>query len=145
MTSIHKDTTLEDFYPMPMFINLEVADLDASAEWYQEALGFRVVFRTPELVHLRRERYQDVLLLPSSEGESISPGEGVVIQFQAGDTSVSKIASNAQRVVASNLDGPVEQPWNVRELTVQDPDGYRVRFSEPINPNLTFGEVMDTE
>jgi len=70
---------MEDFYPMPMFINLEVADLPASVDWYQRALGFRVVFEgppgEPPMAHLRRDRYQDLLLFPA-------PGEGVPIQFQ---------------------------------------------------------------
>jgi catechol 2,3-dioxygenase-like lactoylglutathione lyase family enzyme len=136
---------VEDFYPMPMLINLKVANLDSSVEWYEKALGFRVVYRQPELIHLRRERYQDILLFPSSTDETVSPGEGVVVQFQAGDISVSEIAKIARQVGATAVDGPVEQPWNVREVTVHDPDGYRLRFSEPINPNLTFDDVMGSE
>jgi catechol 2,3-dioxygenase-like lactoylglutathione lyase family enzyme len=130
---------------MPMFINLEVADLDSSAEWYQKALGFRVVYREPEMIHLRRDRYQDLLLFPSSGSKIVSPGEGVVIQFQAGDSSVNEIARPAQRDGTTVVDGPVDQPWNVRQVMIHDPDGYRLRFSEPINPDLTFEEVMGSE
>ena len=77
---------MEDFYPMPMFINLEVADLPASVDWYQRALGFRVVFEGPpggpSMAHLRRDRYQDLLLFPAP-GEGLGqPGQGVTIQFQ---------------------------------------------------------------
>lgn len=136
---------MEDFYPMPMFINLGVANLDLSVEWYQKALGFRVIYRQAGFIHLRRERYQDILLFPSSVDKTVSSGEGVVVQLQAGDISVSEIAKIAHQVGVTAVDGPVEQPWNVREVTVHDPDGYRLRFSEPINPNLAFKEVMTAE
>jgi hypothetical protein len=41
------------------------------------------------------------------------------------------------------VNGPIDQPWNVREVTVIDPDGYRLIFTMPININLTFDEVME--
>ena len=133
---------MEDFYPMPMFVNLEVSNLDLSAEWYQQVLGFRVVYRVPGLVHLRRDRYQDMLLFPSESGGMDSPGNGVVLQFQAGEIGVTEIADKARQAGSTDVIGPLEQPWNVREVTVQDPDGYRLRFSEPIDTNLSFNEVM---
>ncbi len=133
---------MDDFYPMPMFANLEVSSLEVSAEWYQKALGFHVVYRVPGLVHLRRDRYQDVLLIPSASGGLDSPGKGIVMQFQAGQVSVSEIAGKARQAGSSDVIGPLEQPWNVREVTIQDPDGYRLRFSEPIDTNLSFDEVM---
>jgi catechol 2,3-dioxygenase-like lactoylglutathione lyase family enzyme len=133
---------MEDFYPMPMFVNLEVSNLDLSAEWYQQALGFRVVYRVPGLVHLRRDRYQDVLLFPSESGGMDSPGKGVVIQLQAGEVSVDEIADKTRQVGFTDVIGPLERPWNVREVTIRDPDGYRMRFSEPIDTNLSFDAVM---
>ena len=134
---------MEDFYPMPMFANLEVSNLDISTEWYQQALGFRVVYRVPGLVHLRRDRYQDVLLFPSESGRLDSPGRGIVMQIQAGEVSVDEIADKARQAGSTDVVGPLEQPWNVREVTIRDPDGYRLRFSEPIDTNLSFNEVMD--
>ena len=133
---------MDDFYPMPMFVNLEVTNIDISAEWYQQALGFREVYRVPGLIHLRRDRYQDVLLIPSESGGIDSPGKGIVIQLQAGEVSVDEIAENARQSTPTSVEGPLDRPWNVREVTVQDPDGYRLRFSEPIDINLSFDEVM---
>ena len=133
---------MDDFYPMPMFVNLEVSNIDISAEWYQQALGFREVYRVPGLIHLRRDRYQDVLLFPSESGGLDSPGKGIVIQLQAGEVSVDEIAENARQSTPTSVEGPLDRPWNVREVTVQDPDGYRLRFSEPIDINLSIDEVM---
>src|SRR5438132_972220 len=65
-----KDNILmEDIYPMPAFAQLQVADLDRATRWYTNILGFRVIFAmpghdgSPQLIHLRRSRYQDLLLV----------------------------------------------------------------------------------
>jgi predicted lactoylglutathione lyase len=137
---------MEDFYPMPMFINLEVADLASSAEWYRKALGFRIVYSgppgAPALIHLRRERYQDILLVPSQEAGTFQPGKGIIIQFQAGSVGVEGIARQAKSAGIVNVEEPVERPWNVRDVTIQDLDGYQLRFSEPVDTTKSFRDVM---
>jgi catechol 2,3-dioxygenase-like lactoylglutathione lyase family enzyme len=139
---IYEEQVMEDYYPMPMFINLGVTDIDVAVDWYQNTLGFREIFRGPGMVHLRRDRYQDLLLFPTQASDLNSPGEGIVIQFQAGEVSVEEIARKARQQGSSDVDGPLERPWNVREVTVQDPDGYLLRFSEPIDTSLSIDQVM---
>ena len=136
---------MEDYYPMPMFINLGVTDIDVSVEWYQSALDFREVFRGPGMAHLRRDRYQDLLLYPSQAGDLNAPGERIVVQFQVGEVSVEEIARKARLQGSTDVEGPLERPWNVREVTVQAPDGYRMRFSEPIETSMSFDQVIGTE
>jgi hypothetical protein len=43
----------------------------------------------------------------------------------------------------ANVSGPVNQPWNVREVTVVDPDGYKLIFTVPINIDLRFDEMLE--
>ena len=38
---------MEEFYPMPAFAQLQVADLDRATQWYTEVLGFRNIFTIP--------------------------------------------------------------------------------------------------
>ena len=38
--------------------------------------------------------------------------------------------------------GLLDQPWNVRELTILDADGYQLAFTAPRNTNLEFDEVV---
>lgn len=38
-----------EIYPMRMFAKLAVPDVDALAAWYQQALGFAIVFRAPSI------------------------------------------------------------------------------------------------
>jgi catechol 2,3-dioxygenase-like lactoylglutathione lyase family enzyme len=134
---------MEDFYPM--LVNIEVNHLDSSVEWYQIAQGFRVVYRGPGLIHLRRERYQDLLLYPNQSAELINRGEGIVVHFQAGDTRLDGITLKAIRAGTLDVEGPVDQPWNVHQVTVFDPDGYRLRFSEVIDPILNFHQVTGAQ
>src|SRR5262245_64729816 len=67
-----------EIYPMPMFATIAVHDVAATTAWYEAALGFGVVFKAPSpdgqpmLVHLRRRKYQDLLIVPA-RGEASAP------------------------------------------------------------------------
>lgn len=138
---------MEEFYPMPLFVKLSVRDVAASAEWYKDALGFRSVYAlagddgTEVLNHLRLGRYQDLMLIaqPQDLGES-NKGQGVVINL-AIDKDIDSLAQRA-RSVGSRVEGPMETQWNTRELTVSDPDGYVLTFSQVVDANRAFNDVM---
>lgn len=125
-----------EFYKMPTFAMLGVADPAAAAEWYEEALGFRQIARVyetkgnPGFTHVRRDRYQDILLLDAV------PGSGRALGMQAGfklifrtEEDLDELADRAYAAGALIVEGPVDKPWNAREVTVQDVDGYRITFS----------------
>src|SRR5689334_7833349 len=133
----------EEIYPMPSFPVLIVQDLQASSKWYQEALGFMHIFTmpgpggAPALVHLRWLKYADLLLAMPRDGKNIPEPRGAGISlnftmFGRPDESVDALAGRAKEYGANIAAGPLDQPWNVRELTVLDPDGYRLVFSAPI-------------
>jgi catechol 2,3-dioxygenase-like lactoylglutathione lyase family enzyme len=143
----------EEIYPMPFFVNLIVADLDGSSKFYQEVLGFRHVFTMPGpggktmLVHLRWSKYADLLLSAPRDGKPVPEprGAGVTLSFQMlerFDGSVDALADQAKARGANVASGPLEQPWNVRELTILDPDGYQLVFTAPLNTNLGFEDVL---
>lgn len=143
----------EEIYPMPFFVNLIVADLDGSSKFYQEVLGFRHVFTMPglggkpALVHLRWSKYADLLLSATRDGKAIPEprGAGVALSFQMlerFDGSVDTLAEQAKVGGANIASGPLDRPWNVRELTILDPDGYQLVFTTPLNTNLGFEEVL---
>ena len=143
----------EEIYPMPFFVNLIVTDLDVSSKFYQEVLGFRHVFAMPGpggktmLVHLRWSKYADLLLSAPRDGKAIPEprGAGVALSFQMlerFDGSVDTLAEQAKVGGANITSGPLDRPWNVRELTILDPDGYQLVFTAPLNTNLGFEEVL---
>ncbi len=143
----------EEIYPMPFFVNLIVSDLEASSRFYQETLGFKHIFTMPgpggkpALVHLRWTKYADLLISLPRDGKPVpSPrGGGVSLSFQMLDRfegSVDALAERAKARGANIISGPLDQPWNVRELTVLDPDGYKLVFTAPLNMNVGFDEIV---
>jgi uncharacterized glyoxalase superfamily protein PhnB len=132
-----------EIYPMPMFATLAVPDEATVARWYQDALGFGVMFTTPgpggapSLVHLRRRKYQDVLVVPAA-ATAVAPTPSPTLTFQA-DEDVAALAEQARAtpaVGASAIVGPIDTPWNTTDLRVTDPAGHRLVFtSRRANPD----------
>lgn len=124
-----------DIYPMPAFVQLAVADVERSSSWYQRVLGFADVFTmrgangAPVLAHLRWCTFGDVMLVPAPAPVDEPRGAGVMLYFSAGD--VDAIAERASAQEVAPFEGPVNRPWNTREVTFADPDGYRLTFSAP--------------
>ena len=143
----------EEIYPMPIFPTLIVDDVEASSNFYQNALGFKHIFTMtgpdgkPSLVHLRWVKYADVLITrPHDSREITGPrGVGISLNFNMlehfnGDMDVF---AKSARENGAKVTGPIDQPWNVREVTVLDPDGYKLIFSMPINLDLSFDKVIE--
>lgn len=85
-------------YPMPMFATFQVRDIAATTAFY-EAAGFVVPATIPGengpvVVHLRRMKYQDLLLVP---GEPV-PGSATV-SFSAGGEDLATLTSAPRRHV----------------------------------------------
>ncbi len=143
----------EEIYPMPLFPTLIVRDLEASSKFYRETLGFKHIFTMPGpggkpvLIHLRWLKYADLLIALPRDGQAIPEprGAGVSLSFQMLERfegSVDALAEQAKAKGANIVSGPLDQPWNVREMTILDPDGYRLVFTTPLNIGLGFDEVV---
>lgn len=142
-----------EIYPMPFFANLLVSDLERSASFYEDTLGFAHIFTMPgpggnsALVHLRWMKYADLLITKSDEGKNLPAGRGsgVTLNFQLFDRYGGNVEAFARAVEAkgASVSGPVNRPWNVREVTIIDPDGYRLLFTSPIDMTLSLNEVVD--
>ena len=138
----------EEIYPMPAFPALQVADVLAATQWYQETLGFHVVLAPggpgfARLAHLRWAKYADLLLIPDAGLEPGPKGRGVRLTYTLPGAlaTLDELAARAVAHGATIVEGPVARPWNVRELLVRDPDGYLLVFSEPINIHLSWDEL----
>jgi catechol 2,3-dioxygenase-like lactoylglutathione lyase family enzyme len=130
MTTTEAPGVDRDVYPMPAFVTFPVTDLGASTGWY-EALGFVVLATLPgpggtdALVHLRRLRYQDLLLVPGR------PTPGPRVTFAAGEEDLDQRAARVRRSPGGTVEGPVDTPWFSRDLVATDPDGYVVVLTAP--------------
>lgn len=141
-----------DSYPMPSFTTLVVADIAASDRFYCEALGFvRVIAMPgpggiPALVHVRWRRYADLLLFPDREGTLAGKvkGVGFALNFMADD--VVALAARAREHGVPIVEGPIDRPWNACQLTIDDPDGYRLVFNGPPQgaARRTMDEILES-
>lgn len=123
---------------------LSVTDLEASLKFYTQVLGFEVVFtRTaPPFAYLNFEGAQ--LMLEEIEtggwqtGELSRPfGRGINLQIECADVSalrdkISAAAYPLYRDMKENEYAVGDTTYHVRELLVQDPDGYLLRFAQDL-------------
>jgi catechol 2,3-dioxygenase-like lactoylglutathione lyase family enzyme len=137
---------------MPAFPTLAASDLAGSRQFYVEGLGFKHIFSIPgldgqpALEHIRFCRYADLLLEPLPRDAEEQPGlrgQGVRLTFSLplAGRDAEEIAQRA-RELGALVEGPVERPWSVRDVVVQDPDGYVLVFTEPVNVAATFDDVL---
>ena len=143
----------EEIYPMPSFPVLIVSDLEASSIFYQNALCFKHIFTMPgpggkpALVHLRWSKYADLLIARPRDGKELTDpkGVGVSLNFNIFDHFGGDIDAftNHARENGADVSGPIDQPWNVREVTVLDPDGYKLVFTVPLHVNLAFDRMLE--
>lgn len=137
-----------EIYPMPSFPTLSVTDLKVSTQWYRDILAFELIFEMPGstgvpiLSHLRWSKYADLLLLPDDNPSGERKGVGITLNFAMGDKSIDDFAENVVAKGISEYAGPKDQPWNARDFTVLDPDGYSLTFTQPINTRLAIDEVV---
>lgn len=129
---------MTELYRLSAFATLAVQDVTSAARWYQEVLGFRIILQargsrqTPGLAHLRLGMQQDLLLVPAFaaffDEDRRDPGGGARLTFRI-EENVEGLAARASAAGARVVEGPTDKPWNAREVTVEDPDGYRITFS----------------
>ena len=114
-------------YVMPSFVTFGCADLARTKRWYVDGLGFFVLAEYPGLVHLRRWRYQDILLVPASRrGDAAS---GIRLTIAAGSEDLAERAAHARRAGDGEVRGPAPTMWNTVDLECVDPDGHVVVFT----------------
>lgn len=82
-------------------------------------------------VHQRWIKSADVSLFPDHvRAPSDRPrGIGVMLNYSSAD--VEALARRARQHNARIVAGPVNRPWNICELLLLDPDGYRLVFNGP--------------
>ena len=140
-----------EFYPMTMFPTLSVADIGVSALWYTEKVGFHRVFAIPGaggepmLEHLRWSRRADLLLVPDANAPHTAQarGVGVALAFLVQTETIDEMAARLNANGVQIAEGPVDRPWNTRDIVVLDPDGYRMVFFEPIDTTRDFEDVIE--
>jgi catechol 2,3-dioxygenase-like lactoylglutathione lyase family enzyme len=92
-------------------------------------------------VHVRLGKYQDFNLVRAREVIH-GPGSGVKIYLLKDIPDIDAYAGELKAKGVNIIEGPVDRPWNLREIIISDPDGYRFVFSQVINTQMKFEEVV---
>jgi len=135
-----------EIYPMPAFPMVMATDVATSSQWYQTALGFADVFTMdgpdgrPLLAHLRWCKWGDVLIVRARAPIDGPPGRGITLNFMTLDAD--EVAERARAAGAHIIQGPTDQPWNARDVTIADPDGYRLNFTAPGKHRVSMDEIV---
>lgn len=101
---------------------LAVTDLDRSITYYQEALGFRLAWRTADdsLAALASGEIELLLLVPWSGGSPL-PVHSSYVYVEDPDT----LSAEYQQAGADIVEPVASRPYGMRDFTVRDPDGHR--------------------
>jgi catechol 2,3-dioxygenase-like lactoylglutathione lyase family enzyme len=122
-----------DIYGMPAFVTLRVRDLDRTVDWYVNGLDFISLFTMPgpggstALVHLRRWRYQDILVQPGGGPNGNTASWTLSVMAEAAE--LADLGARARAHGGGSVEGPVDTPWNTRDLRTVDPDGNIVIYT----------------
>jgi hypothetical protein len=112
-------------------IILKADDMQATLTWYRQ-LGFRVRASEPEDEPMWAEVARDDLVVQFLAGETPWEGRAALTGcLYVRPASVDAVFASIKDVVEWEW-GVEDRPWGARELTLQDPNGYYVTFTEPI-------------
>lgn len=124
------------YYPL-----LQVADVEASARFYREVLGFSVVFSSDWYVHLRAPSGSQELAVIAFDHDTIppegrKPTSGLILSFEVADA-----AAEAQRFrdlgigIAQELRDEV---FGQRHFIARDPNGILLDVITLIEPGAEW-------
>ena len=131
-----------------MVPELDVSDFSESLRFYTEIFGFKVLYarHDPEFVYLEQQDLQFMLIQEKDKnwiGSTLEKpyGRGVNLQMELED-----IQPVYERLINHNiaLYRDIKDEWreagNIltgqREFWIQDPDGYLLRFCQPLEDKL---------
>lgn len=113
---------------------LKTEDLRSTIAWY-EAIGFELAGAVPEDEPTWAELGRDRLIVQFVQGDTPWDGPPTLTGcLYVHPASVRSVYDQVKDVVTAEW-GVEERPWGARELTLRDPNGYFVTFTEPAGPD----------
>lgn len=119
--TMHVDTRTGLTTWLHLMPRLPVADMDRSITYYQEALGFRLAWRTADgLVALASGEIEVMLLVPWTD-DSPPPPQSAYVYVEDPDA----LCAEYQEAGADIVDPVASRAYGMRDFVVRDPDGHR--------------------
>lgn len=122
-TTVGAQTQLSSW--LHLMPRLPVSDLDRSIAYYQEALGFRLAWRTAGggLAALASGDIEVLLLVPWTGGAP-PPPQSAYVYVEDPDS----LCAEYQQAGADVVEPVASRSYGMRDFVVQDPDGHRFRL-----------------
>jgi DNA-binding transcriptional MerR regulator len=120
--TMHVDQHTDPTTWLHLMPRLPVTDLDRSIAYYQEALGFRLAWRTADdsLVALASGEIEMLLLVPWT-ADSPPPTQSAYVYVEDPDA----LCAEYQSAGADITDPVASRPYGMRDFVLRDPDGHR--------------------
>jgi predicted enzyme related to lactoylglutathione lyase len=110
--------------------SMGVTSLDRSIAWYQEVLGFTLMYRADEIGWCEMETHVPGVTVGLSENQTVPQGGGATNVWTVSDIEADKVVLIGHGV---KLDGEIQTiPDLVRLLTFYDPDGNAMMLAQPL-------------
>ncbi|GAA5162070.1 VOC family protein [Viridibacterium curvum] len=120
----------------PAIPQLPSGNLDLTASFFQQ-LGFAVAgnFPTQGFLIMQRDEAELHFWLADSEDQARHFGGASSCYIRV--VNVDQLAAEFGEEGISTRYGPIDQPWGMREMQIDDPYGNAIRFGEELNPGTT--------
>lgn len=115
-------------------ITLVSDDLEASADFYGGLLGLALVYEDDNsaiykcgetMINLLRANEAEELAAPDGVGSN----SGVRAVYTLRFADIDALAADLVKANVPILSGPIDRPWGVRTLSIQDPSGHTWEFA----------------
>jgi len=113
---------------------MHVENLDKAVAFFTGILSFELGFRAGNYAYLRREAVA-FRLLEASGSEAAPPGNrryAYYIDVRDVDALHAELKPKLDTLPAGDVAGPLDQPYEQRELTVLAPDGNLIAFGQAV-------------
>lgn len=120
-------------YVSELTASMAVTNLDRSIAWYQEVLGFQLLYRTEEIGWCELTTHMSGVNVGLSENQEVQQGGGATNVWSVSNIEAAKAHLDAHGV---RQDGEIQTiPELVRLLTFFDPDGNAMMLAQSLVEN----------
>ncbi len=117
-------------YKGDVTLSFGVSDLDAAIRWYQERLGFTLLYRLDDMAWCELQGPGAAISVGLGQREQVAQGGGCVPVWGVKDIAAARATLEAAGV---RFDGPTREiPGMVMLATFYDPDGNAMMFVQSL-------------
>ena len=123
-------------YPKGILPVLPVSDVDATADFYGQALGFEEVFRQSDSMGISLNaqlRFEDSTLMFNLNPECADlEGGGVYLWVRLFETNIDEYYNSLANANVRIVEDIKDQFWGDRSFTIRDCNNYHIAFNQEI-------------